>query len=331
MRAFVIVSVSIFGVLLILLILIAALPNTWIPGFDDILPAAIVDRPYYEVPILGALVLFMTGLAVLIAARFGLHRADAVRILVAALLAVAATVLLTNTSLGDSWRIIGSWSIESTALVFILLVSLGSFLWASEIGTTGSRTELGAALLSGAVVSLMVLVLPESVGESQPVEPSDARVDHAAVTNDLRWMDGHGIDLYKAYLPHRDLTGADLDKATLTCANLFASTLLGARLVGASLDYSSLIRATLRSTDLDGSTFQGADLRDADLGGAHLAKPFDYEAFRGVIISMDTHWPAGFDASKIPDAHRVQSPHPTVAIPPGPRCDDNDNNGQQSM
>ena len=253
-----------FLALLILLSLVATLPNTWLPGFDDLLPAAITDRPYYEVPVLAVTTLALIAALLLIVMRFGLKRADAARLLVATILAVGATVLVTNASLGGSFSI-GSWSIAAVVLVFILLVSVGSFLWASEMSVIGSRQQLGAGLLSGAVVSLVVLVLQVDPAADSGPSAADVRAEHVAQTRDLRWFDAAGLKMPGSYLPHRDFRDAILRRADLSDADLSDSLFSNSDLSNASLCGTALIW-----TDLTGANLSGADLRNADLRGANL-------------------------------------------------------------
>lgn len=170
-----------------------------------------------------------------------------------------------------------------------------------------SRSDLGVALMGGALIAFAVLVLQVLI---QFRSETDARerqeqAEHAALllvlgqSPNLSGLDLSERDLSEAYLNGKvlrgavlakanmseaqaqdavlaaadlsgaDLLGARLDRADLRYANLADAKLAGAHLRGVTLDSASLVRADLSGADLSHAWIR-ADLRDADLTGAKL-------------------------------------------------------------
>lgn len=290
------------GIMLFFLSLLVTLPETWIPVFDDAIPEAILGTAY-EVLLLAIVALLAISIAIALAIRVGLSRRNARNLFLAATISVFSTVLLTNLSTGFTVGL-GNWSLDVIAVVFILAVSAGALLWTSEVHVAGSRTELGAALVSGALISLFVLVGPQT---SVPGDESTAgsqsegrRLDWARDHLDLRYFDASDMDLQQAYLAHRDFTGAVLERAELVEADLSGSVLHAASLSGANFCGASLVGANMTSARVDEANFSLADLRGTDLREADFGTDGpDYSLFMGVVVNSSTRWPKKFDATQL--------------------------------
>jgi uncharacterized protein YjbI with pentapeptide repeats len=184
-----------------------------------------------------------------------------------------------------------------------VLIAPGLFLWLPRRSDAGSRADLGASLLGGAVVAFSVLVVEvvvlNRVHGAQA--ESDRRAQRAALQlqlslqNDFPGLDVAERDLSGFYLQRKQLPGARLVGANLNGVDLSHAELCRADLAGARLDYArlagadlkdanlsavegwsvqfdgaSLDGASLRNAVLASSTLIGASLRDADLRGANL-------------------------------------------------------------
>jgi uncharacterized protein YjbI with pentapeptide repeats len=151
-------------------------------------------------------------------------------------------------------------------------------LWASEWRLDGSRSNLGAALLGGAVVAATVLFVE-------------------IVLNDQTRHD----DLRFTIALQRDLTGADLRDRDLSQLHLYGKILSSADLSGEDLSYTVLKSADLRKAMLDGADLTGTDLTGARLQGALLfGTDLRQTELRDVYLSgakadSSTQWPLGFD------------------------------------
>ena len=203
-------------------------------------------------------------------------------------------------------------------MVFILLASVGSFLWASEMHVLGSRQQLGAALLSGAVVSLVILVLQvEPAVEAKAAAPA-TREEHVAQTRDLRWFDASSLNAPGSFLPHRDFRGALLVDADLSDADLSDSLLGSANLTNASLCGASLIWSDLTGANLTGTNLRNADLRGAILVEVEISEDFDYSLLEGALVDKYTRWPGVVDTRDLAPELKMASPLPRQTDSPRP-------------
>lgn len=173
------------------------------------------------------------------------------------------------------------------------LVILGLALWLPAGGRPDRNSDLGSALLGGAVVGFAVLSLQWRFDlRARRRDEASARAQlrqgdrqHAqiltALRQDLPGIDFRGRDLSGFYLRGRSLKRARLDDAILDGAdlsytNLEAASLCGTRiegsayleaayLAGADLERARLASAYLRGAELTGAYLEGADLTGADL------------------------------------------------------------------
>jgi hypothetical protein len=93
-----------------------------------------------------------------------------------------------------------------------------------------------------------------------------------------RWRDVHpdivpdlqGVTLHKAFLRHKNLSGANLSQANLSGADLSQANLSQANLSGANLNRAFLFRAKCYGSNLDKADLCRANLSEADFGKANL-------------------------------------------------------------
>jgi uncharacterized protein YjbI with pentapeptide repeats len=206
-------------------------------------------------------------------------------------------------------------------VVVALTVVPGVWLWWPSRHEAEQRSSLGAALLTGAVVSFAVFAVQlvfdarlRNVEERREAEQA-RRAEQQRVQanrNALQLTVGlqpdlSGIDLRKrnlagfylsrkrlveavlaganlraANLSNADLTRADLREAQLVGAHLDSANLAGANLALANLSGAVLVQAKLGNAELAGAVLTGADLRGADLRGASVG---------GASYDSATKWP----------------------------------------
>jgi len=190
----------------------------------------------------------------------------------------------------------------AVVLLAVLLVP-GLLLWLPSRDEVGSRANLGASLLGGAVVafSVMAVELLALWRIHRTEDANQRRADRAALQlqlslqEDFSGVDLSGRDLSSFYLRRKELAGARLVGADLRTADLSYGLLPDANLAGAQLDHAQLrgvdlsrgtltrvegwsadlTSANLEGARLDGaqlplSTLTNANLRNADLSGANL-------------------------------------------------------------
>jgi uncharacterized protein YjbI with pentapeptide repeats len=178
----------------------------------------------------------------------------------------------------------------STSVIFvvagILLVGTlipGLRLYWPQRRDPVSRTDLGVALLTGALIAFAVLalqILVELRAQNEGIH-RQREADRQALLlllgrqQNLSGLDLHGKDLKDAYLASKVLRGAKLEGADLAGTSLEGANLVEARLVGAKLDKARLNNADLRNADLTGATLVGAKLVDAQLDAASLSPTKD--------------------------------------------------------
>ena len=141
-----------------------------------------------------------------------------------------------------------------------------------------SRSDLGVALMGGALIAFAVLVLQLMI-QSRAEDESRQRQELAdreslllvlGQSPNLSGLDLHGEDLSEAYLNEKILRGSDLTEAQLTRVRLEGAVLFAANLKDADLTEARLDRADLRYANLSGATLVGASLTGAKLGAASL-------------------------------------------------------------
>jgi uncharacterized protein YjbI with pentapeptide repeats len=211
----------------------------------------------------------------------------------------------------------------------------GLYLWWPSRADPASRGGLGAALLTGAVVSFAVFALQilfdarlrqidDRRQRDQERRSEQLRVQGertalqltVGLQRNLTGIDLHGRDLSGFYLSRKqldsaDLNGANLRKANLSQADLRKADLREARLEQAHLDGADLadavltqanltgaglVQAKLGGADLSAAVLVGADLRGADLGAASVGGA----SFKGAEYDADTKLPESVPHSRCP-------------------------------
>ena len=198
-------------------------------------------------------------------------------------------------------------------LVLLALVAGGLVLWFPGGKDPGTMdTDLGTALLGGAVVAGAVLFLQRRLdAEWRRLDAARAAEDETrrlrdqaqmlcAMVRDLTGVDFSDRDLRGTFLRGKVLVearfeGSVLRRAVLTRANLSGAVLRGADLVGAQAKHANFRGAVLVDAKLSGARLQGADLRGCDLVGAELGGAKLEGAKYGKTGKDETRWPEGFD------------------------------------
>ncbi|MEZ5081744.1 MAG: pentapeptide repeat-containing protein [Thermoleophilia bacterium] len=178
------------------------------------------------------------------------------------------------------WRQPGL-AVTLVPLVLGLVVPGLAFWWPSR-RRRDARTDLGLALVSGAIVAAAVLIV--QLDFEQRISADQQRAERALRAQEARLQIQTTLGL------HRDLTGIDLHgrvldgfylrkkifrDAVVTDASLVKANLAGVDFRGltgrrANLDQSVLSRADFRGADLGGARLEGANLFLADARGAFL-------------------------------------------------------------
>jgi hypothetical protein len=164
----------------------------------------------------------------------------------------------------------------ATTTLFItgFLVFTGLAHWLPSRAVRASQSELGAAILGGAVIGFAVLVL--QLGMEQRTEILESQRQAAAVRQNTQIGLQNVTDLRRSNFKDSDLSGLFLQNKNLSQANLE--------------------RANLAGTDLRGSDLRGANLRSADLRGANLDETqLDGAILNGAIADRTTIFPLGFN------------------------------------
>jgi uncharacterized protein YjbI with pentapeptide repeats len=160
-----------------------------------------------------------------------------------------------------------STAVIAVAGVLLLIGTIvpGVRLWWPQHRDPVSRSDLGVALMTGALIAFAVLAVQVLI-QIRSQRDANAREDQAnraalllqlGRSRNLSGLDLQDKNLSTAYLNKKNLSGANLEEASMTNASLQSSKLIGANLKGATLD---------------GALLDGADLRHADLGGASLVR-----------------------------------------------------------
>ena len=208
------------------------------------------------------------------------------------------------------------------ALVFtILLLSVlpGMYFWWPSRKEAASRSDLGVALMTGALIALGVLGLQvvldvrlseveeeRRVAQEEQALKLQLALQGRLVGIPLEQKKLDGIYLYEKDLTNANLRRADLTGAVLTRSDLTRAKLQDAILVGADLNGTTLVEARLHRANLENAilsdapmkgarlpyarlrnaVLSGAKLRYADLTGARLQKASLSEAdLRGAVLT----------------------------------------------
>jgi uncharacterized protein YjbI with pentapeptide repeats len=221
-----------------------------------------------------------------------------------------------------------AWILISSGAAFVVLVIGGVVLWWPSRDDPGAKSSIGAALLTGAVVSFAIFML-QVVTDARLDEIEERRSRERAL-QDLRLQvaispslegfnfrqGGDAIDLSGFYfagkrlvdarfigitLDRANFNGADLRGAFLDGASLRGANLASANLENAKLPQAILTRADLTSACLRGADLRGANLRRADLTGANLGD---------ALYDTATFWPRQW---------RRPCPRPECFVPETPQ------------
>lgn len=140
------------------------------------------------------------------------------------------------------------------------------------------RSDLGLALMTGALIAFSVLLLQLlfDIRLAQSDQESSAREDQANfqlfVTRERELA---GVDLSQKnmrafFLQGKDLAGSDMSSSDLRDAVLRHSSLVGANMTDADLRDADLRYANLDEANLEGADLEGAKLAFASLEGTRL-------------------------------------------------------------
>jgi len=179
------------------------------------------------------------------------------------------------------------WGIPLVALAAVLIA--GFWLWLPPEDAPNRRSDLGTALIGGAIVGVAILYLQGQL--SRGAERRNLRLQ-LGLTNTLAGIDLSGRDLSGFYLPEKDLRGANLSGANLR----------GANLSGTQLDHADLTKADLRGTKLDATNLvpRGALVPTGDLVPGPLIPDASLQGvvLEGAKVDKHTSWPRNFDAAQ---------------------------------
>jgi uncharacterized protein YjbI with pentapeptide repeats len=173
----------------------------------------------------------------------------------------------------------------AVAGVLLLLGTIlpGVRLWWPQHRDPVSRSDLGVALMTGALIAFAVLgvQLLIQIRSQRDANAREDQADRAALilqlgrASNLSDLDLQNQNLSTAYLKEKDLSGANLSRTSMARASLQGSKLVGANLTGANFDKAQLQRADLRYAALGGASFVEANLAGANLDAATLTPGVD--------------------------------------------------------
>jgi uncharacterized protein YjbI with pentapeptide repeats len=175
-------------------------------------------------------------------------------------------------------------------LIPAIVLATGFYLWWPP-GTPPDRcSDLGTALMGGAIVAFSVFYLERQL--SRAYEKRNLQLE-LGTGKDFQGIDLSGRDLSKCYLPGKDFSGANfhganLSEANLSGANLTHASLNGADLRGAKLDETPLYPS--ETLYLSNNLHPGPIYRDANTQGADLS---------GAKYDSATRWPSHIDPEKV--------------------------------
>jgi uncharacterized protein YjbI with pentapeptide repeats len=178
-----------------------------------------------------------------------------------------------------------STAVIAVAGVFLLIGTIvpGVRLWWPQHRDPVSRSDLGVALMTGALIAFAVLAVQVliQIRSQRDANAREDQADRAALllqlgrSRNLSGLDLQRKDLTTAYLNKKNLNGANLERAELANASLQGSNLIGANLQDATLDGALLDGADLRYSEFAGASLVRAKLNGANLDGADLSPRVD--------------------------------------------------------
>lgn len=168
-------------------------------------------------------------------------------------------------------------------VIILLAVVPGLFLWWPKRHDPVSRSELGVALMTGALIAVAVLGIQTSIDSKARKrdasrQAADARQNFEltlALQPDLSGirLDGEdlrGIHFYGKIMRRATLNRAIMDEVILSRAQLPEASLQRTILNGAVMDGVDLRAAHLENALLIGAVLTDAGMRGSYLNGAHL-------------------------------------------------------------
>lgn len=190
------------------------------------------------------------------------------------------------------------WGIAIVVFVLGLVCIIGAWLFAhrQDAPRAGILGSLGSGLITGATISIVVVVLQSSLQQAvkSAEEPILWKANVRAATtlagfdpkrdghaNDIQDIDFSGKTLLDANLSGLNLRGVNFENAKLPNANLRDADLGKANLVEADLSTADLHDANLTEAHLEGARFDRAQIEHA-------------KSLNGAIASPKTCWPSGF-------------------------------------
>ena len=168
-------------------------------------------------------------------------------------------------------------------LIIALSVLPGLWLWWPKRKDDVSRSDLGVALMTGALIAVAVLAIQVSIDEKARKRDETRQVADAqqnfeltlSLRRDLTGirLDGEdlrGIHFHGKNLERASLVGSVMEEVVLSEAKLTDATLSGAKLAGADMTGVQAERANFNVAHLEGAVLNGSRLRGARFIGAHL-------------------------------------------------------------
>jgi uncharacterized protein YjbI with pentapeptide repeats len=160
------------------------------------------------------------------------------------------------------------WVIAVFAIaILVLSVVPGLYFWWPTRGEPSCRSDLGVALMTGALIAFAVLGIQVLVDfRVQALDRErEKKAEHRNLELQLALSDNlNGIRL----------DGESLEKIHLYAKPLIAASLVKTKLMGANLTKANLTEADLREADLSGAYIDQATLSRAKLPKAILPKAF---------------------------------------------------------
>jgi uncharacterized protein YjbI with pentapeptide repeats len=199
------------------------------------------------------------------------------------------------------------WAIGIIAGVLLVgTIVPGVRLWWPTHTDPIRRSDLGLALMTGALIAFAVLIvqLLVDVRTRQDDRNRERAAEHQSLQISLGPTNLAGIDLGDGklanfYLRSKDLEGADLERADLTKAVLAHTRLMRANLnnaklsnadlswanlSGATLDGARLRKAHMYGTTLNGASLEGVDLKQAILTDAQLSADLRHARLNRAVL-----------------------------------------------
>jgi uncharacterized protein YjbI with pentapeptide repeats len=168
-------------------------------------------------------------------------------------------------------------------LIIVLSVLPGLWLWWPKRKDDASRSDLGVALMTGALIAVAVLAIQVSIDEKtrkreEIRQDADARQNFEltlSLQQDLTGIRLDGKDLRGIHFHGKKLEGASLigsvmDDVVLAEANLTGATLRGAKLADADMTGVRAEQANFEGAHLEGAVLTSSRLRGAQFIRAHL-------------------------------------------------------------